>query len=169
MNRLDYFEILRISPTASQKEITQAYRRLARRFHPDLQPPEQKRWAEAHMKQLNEAYTVLGDPEARRRYTASCGLNVGEHWASNAWSADAPLRKTVRPRSLRWRKIITLVDFVFWMLVVAFVVMGAVIMAFEGGGIFQAFGAAHGLQCVFAALWWVMLVAALFKMVPIRR
>jgi len=169
MNKLDYYQVLGLSPAASQKEITQAYRRLARRFHPDLQPPEQKRWAEEQMKQLNEAYAVLGDPEARRRYTVTGGAQFGGRGASNSSFSGAPPRKAARRKSPRWRKITTLVDFVFWMLVIDFLVMGAVLMMLEGDGSFQVFRSATGLQCAFVGLWWVMLVAALFKMVPIRR
>jgi hypothetical protein len=179
MNRRDYYEIFGISPAASQKEITQAYRRLARRFHPDLQPTERKRWAEEKMKRLNEAYAVLGDPEARRRYTATILSRVGstslhQHWAaspSDIWFGGFPRRRTCRQKSERWQKISTILDFVFWMLVIDFLVIGAVLMAVNWNGMVEILNSGHaaGLQCLFLGVWWVMLVAALFKMVPLRR
>jgi len=61
----DYYEVLGISRDASADEIQQAYRKLARRHHPDVNKnPE----AEETFKEVNEAYQVLKDPETRRRY-----------------------------------------------------------------------------------------------------
>ncbi|MFD8077115.1 DnaJ C-terminal domain-containing protein [Streptomyces sp. NPDC059718] len=61
----DYYEVLGVSRTASPDEIQQAYRKLARRYHPDVnKDPE----AEERFKDLNEAYSVLSDPKTRARY-----------------------------------------------------------------------------------------------------
>ena len=61
----DYYEVLGISRDASADEIQQAYRKLARRHHPDVNKnPE----AEETFKEVNEAYQVLKDPETRRKY-----------------------------------------------------------------------------------------------------
>ncbi len=64
----DYFAILGVSPEATEAEVRQAYRRLARRYHPDLNPDEPE--GEARLKELNEAYEVLSDPTRRAAYEA---------------------------------------------------------------------------------------------------
>ncbi|OKJ64962.1 molecular chaperone DnaJ [Streptomyces sp. CB02009] len=61
----DFYEVLGVPRTASQDEIQQAYRRLARRHHPDVNKDP---GAEERFKDLNEAYSVLSDPKARARY-----------------------------------------------------------------------------------------------------
>ncbi len=62
----DYYAILGVSRGVSDKEIKQAYRRLARQYHPDVNPG--KKEAEAKFKEINEAYEVLSDVEKRRKY-----------------------------------------------------------------------------------------------------
>lgn len=61
----DFYEVLGVSRTASQDEIQQAYRKLARRHHPDVNKDPS---AEERFKDLNEAYSVLSDPKTRARY-----------------------------------------------------------------------------------------------------
>lgn len=62
----DYYEILGISKGASQDEIKKAFRKLARKYHPDLNPGDKN--AEAKFKEINEAYDVLGDEKKRAEY-----------------------------------------------------------------------------------------------------
>ncbi|GFN01967.1 hypothetical protein Smic_05230 [Streptomyces microflavus] len=61
----DFYEVLGVSRTASQDEIQQAYRKLARRHHPDVNKDPS---AEERFKDLNEAHSVLSDPKTRARY-----------------------------------------------------------------------------------------------------
>lgn len=66
MDFIDYYKVLGITEKASEKEIKKAYRNLARKHHPDLNPGDAE--AERKFKQVNEAHEVLSDPEKRKKY-----------------------------------------------------------------------------------------------------
>src|ERR1044071_8152058 len=69
----DYYSTLGVAKTATAKEIKQAYRKLARKHHPDVNPKDKS--AEAKFKEINEAYEVLGDPDKRKKYD-----ELGANW-----------------------------------------------------------------------------------------
>ncbi|MHB8158785.1 MAG: DnaJ C-terminal domain-containing protein [Desulfocucumaceae bacterium] len=71
----DYYQILGVSRSATEKEIKTAYRKLARKWHPDLHPEKGKAVAEEKIKKINEAYEVLSDSEKRGKYD-----RLGESW-----------------------------------------------------------------------------------------
>lgn len=73
MAYIDYYKVLGVSKDAPQDEIKKAYRKLARKLHPDLNPDDKE--AKAKFQQLNEANEVLSDPEKRKKYD-----EYGEHW-----------------------------------------------------------------------------------------
>ena len=66
MEYKDYYKILGVSKDASEKEIKKAFRRLARQYHPDVNPDDSQ--AEERFKEINEAHEVLSDPEKRQKY-----------------------------------------------------------------------------------------------------
>lgn len=77
----DYYATLGVSKTATEKEIKAAYRKLARKFHPDVNPGDKS--TEDRFKQISEANEVLSDPEKRKKYDT-----YGEQW--KAYSQAAP-------------------------------------------------------------------------------
>ena len=73
MDFKDYYSTLGVAKTATEKEIKQAYRKLARKHHPDVNPGDKS--AESRFKDLTEAYEVLGDPAKRKKYD-----ELGANW-----------------------------------------------------------------------------------------
>ena len=69
----DYYKVLGVAKTASQAEIKKAYKKLARKHHPDVNPNDAD--AEEKFKEINEAYQVIGKAENRKKYD-----QLGEHW-----------------------------------------------------------------------------------------
>src|ERR1700687_1978956 len=81
MDFKDYYSALGVAKTATDKEIKQAYRKLARKHHPDVNPND--KGAESRFKDLSEAYEVLGDPAKRKKYD-----ELGANW--RAYEQAAP-------------------------------------------------------------------------------
>src|ERR1700761_5017343 len=89
---VDYYQVLGVAKGASDKDIKNAYRKLARKYHPDLNPND----AEANKKfqQLNEANEVLSDPEKRKKYD-----QYGEHWQHGEQYEQARQQQSRQQRS----------------------------------------------------------------------
>lgn len=65
---VNFYEMLEVSENASQEIIEKAYKVLAKKYHPDVQEPQNRPAAETKMKQINEAYEILSDQEKRQQY-----------------------------------------------------------------------------------------------------
>lgn len=73
MAYIDYYKILGVDKSASQDDVKKAFKKLARKYHPDLNPNDPS--AKQRFQEINEANEVLGDPEKRKKYD-----QYGEHW-----------------------------------------------------------------------------------------
>jgi len=97
MDFLDYYKILGIGKTATPKEIKTAYRKLARKYHPDLNPNDKD--AKKNFQQINEANEVLSDPEKRKKFDQH-----GNDWqhAEEYEKANQYNRQSQNPRGGRY-------------------------------------------------------------------
>jgi len=96
MEYKDYYQVLGVDRDADQKEIKRAFRKLARKHHPDVNPGDPE--SEERFKEINEAYEVLSDPEKRakydqlgaewKRYQQTDGRPGGFNWGQ--WATGAP-------------------------------------------------------------------------------
>ena len=91
----DYYETLGVSKTASEDEIKSAFRKLARKHHPDV--AKDKKAAEEKFKQINEAYEVLSDPERRQKYD-----QLGANWNQPGGFQPPPQWGGGQPGGFRW-------------------------------------------------------------------
>jgi len=86
---VDYYKILGVNKSASAEEIRKAYRKLARKYHPDLNPNDEK--AKQKFQEINEANEVLKDPEKREKYD-----KYGENWKQSEAYEQAQRRSSSR-------------------------------------------------------------------------
>lgn len=89
----NYYDVLGLPRGASNKDVRQAYRKLAREHHPDVNPGDKA--SETKFKQINEAYSVISDPEKRRKYD-----RYGDNWAHGDEMEQAA--RGGRGRTFRW-------------------------------------------------------------------
>ena len=82
----DYYEVLGIGKNATDAEIKSAYRKLAKKYHPDLNPGNKE--AEEKFKEVNEANDVLSDPQKRQRYDQFGFAGVDPNYAAWTWATS---------------------------------------------------------------------------------
>ena len=82
----DYYEVLGVPSTATEKDLTRAYRKLAKQYHPDANPGDSA--AEERFKQINEAYQVLSDPQRRQTYDMFGRAGLGRFCPSPSCQAS---------------------------------------------------------------------------------
>ena len=105
-NKRDYYEVLGVSKGASEEEIKKAYKKLARKYHPDMNPGDKE--AEEKFKEINEANEVLSDPDKKARYDQFGFAGVDPNYGAGAGGGAAGSRRCRgsqgRPRrSCPWR------------------------------------------------------------------
>ena len=82
----DYYEVLNVSRDAGEEDIKRAYKKMARKYHPDLNPDDKE--AEEHFKEVGEAYAVLSDPEKRSRYDRYGHAGVDPNFSAGGGFSD---------------------------------------------------------------------------------
>lgn len=93
----DYYEILMLHERAIPEVVEKAYRVLARKYHPDLYPPERKGWAAERMTEINVAYATIGDAKKRAEYDSQ-RRQRGSHWQDVDQVMDVGLRCFNHPK-----------------------------------------------------------------------
>lgn len=122
----DYYDVLGVARDAPEKEIRQAYRRLARQYHPDVNKSDAA--AEEKFKEINEAYSVLSDADSRKKYD-----RYGENWRHADDYEKASAHGRAGGGGFRWQTTVDGADF-------------GDLFAGRGRGRFQDFGGGRGFR-----------------------
>jgi curved DNA-binding protein len=102
----DYYEVLGVPRNATAEEIKRAYRKLARKHHPDLKPAAERAAAAERFKEINEANEVLSDFDKRVKYDA-----LGQNWKSGMDFTPPPGSGRAGPGSAEWEDVGNVSDF----------------------------------------------------------
>jgi curved DNA-binding protein len=102
----DYYEVLGVPRTATSDDIKRAYRQLARKHHPDLQPAAERARAAERFKEINEANDVLSDPDKRAKYDA-----LGANWKSGMDFTPPPGARPGAGGTVEWEDLGDVSDF----------------------------------------------------------
>lgn len=86
----NYYDILQVNKNASPEIIEKAYKTLAKKYHPDLQTEDNKKQSEEILKEINEAYEILSNPEKKQDYDALLAEQEKEHHSVNAQEKTNP-------------------------------------------------------------------------------
>jgi curved DNA-binding protein CbpA len=154
------YETLGVRADSSRKEIARAYRRLARRYHPDLQPPERKQWAEKRMKLLNEAYAALSVPH--REISNDIAY----------WQRRAAEHRRRHQGSSELRRFVARAKTALGILMVGFLIAGMYLYLLDWGSLFQDWLTSAqivGLRVLVADTWLAVLAMLLSRTIPSRR
>lgn len=108
----DYYQVLQLHPSAEPEVIKAAYDRLARKYHPDI---SQNPTANQRMKELNEAWEILGNPEKKKRYDLAYYRQKGQDSSSNARHTTyaKPRPEAKHQKSSRLKRVVLLLACIF--------------------------------------------------------
>lgn len=94
------YEVLGVSSSSTEAEIRKAYLKLAKRYHPDVNPNDQE--AERKMREINEAYGILSERDKRSTEAKSQADEIGEIYSNNKWRYDASTKRFYDNRTRMW-------------------------------------------------------------------
>jgi curved DNA-binding protein CbpA len=169
MSVLDFYAVLGIPPSAAHIDITRAYRRRARQCHPDVVPQERRDWAEAEMKRLNLAYSVLSSPQKRAAYDRQ-----------RQWEADPVLRRVqyeqaayARRKAAQqsWKRIQSMITSVLDIVSIVYALLVGFLILFVWRGYYASLSTAveHPNEVLLLFIWFFVIMRLLMRSIPFPR